>query len=311
MRAGSSRIWFSTSNNQPNSYPTNQQADHSRHTDHPTDKRLTDQHNPDGIPQAPPSHASHTSPAYPHQHGFRSRLVDGYSQLVTDRVQAGWSCDLVTIIFSRMFGPRASVLSQMRDEVQRVYSTLLTRVHRKPRTAPTDELPVLVGALDLPGFKRDRSSAPRVVHNDGLHFHALILLPPRSRLRGSLADLFQRNSDLYAGETSLVERVHVVPVMHDHERVVDYVLKTVLNGRLSLDEALVVLPRARGELDHSVPSTPLDMRSEADFAWAGCSRPLFPIRLSASSIWQLSPRRIDRTWDRPSSARRSCVRRTP
>jgi hypothetical protein len=34
----------------------------------------------------------------------------------------------------------------------------------------------------------------------------------------------------------------------DHERVVDYVLKTVLNGRLSYDEAVLVLPRSRGEL---------------------------------------------------------------
>jgi hypothetical protein len=30
--------------------------------------------------------------------------------------------------------------------------------------------------------------------------------------------------------------------------VIDYVLKTVLNGRVSHDEALLVLPRARGEL---------------------------------------------------------------
>ena len=40
----------------------------------------------------------------------------------------------------------------------------------------------------------------------------------------------------------------VEPVVSDHCRVVDYVLKTVLNGRLSYDEAVLVLPRARGEL---------------------------------------------------------------
>jgi hypothetical protein len=34
-----------------------------------------------------------------------------------------------------------------------------------------------------------------------------------------------------------------------HRRVVDYVLKTVLNGRLSYDEAVLVLPRSRGELE--------------------------------------------------------------
>jgi hypothetical protein len=34
-----------------------------------------------------------------------------------------------------------------------------------------------------------------------------------------------------------------------HGRVVDYVLKTVLNGGLSYDEAVLVLPRSRGGLD--------------------------------------------------------------
>jgi hypothetical protein len=36
--------------------------------------------------------------------------------------------------------------------------------------------------------------------------------------------------------------------VENHTRVVDYVLKTVLNGRLSNDEAILVLPRSRGEL---------------------------------------------------------------
>ena len=35
-------------------------------------------------------------------------------------------------------------------------------------------------------------------------------------------------------------------MVEDHGRVVDYVLKTVLNGRLSYDEAVMVLPRSRG-----------------------------------------------------------------
>jgi hypothetical protein len=37
-------------------------------------------------------------------------------------------------------------------------------------------------------------------------------------------------------------------VVENHERVVDYVLKTILNGRLSYDEAVLVLPRSRDEL---------------------------------------------------------------
>jgi hypothetical protein len=179
----------------------------------------------------------------------KTALVDGYTQLVTDRVRQGWSCHLVTIVFSKFPGPRSAVISRIRDEVQRVYSTLLTRVHRKPRTASTDDLPVLVGAVDLPVYKRDRASAPMVLCNAGLHFHALVMIPPGSRLRGSLTDHFMDNSALYAGPGKSVQRIDVRPVVEGHGRVVDYVLKTVLNGRLSYDDAVMVLPRARGELE--------------------------------------------------------------
>jgi len=112
-------------------------------------------------------------------------LVDGYTRLVTDRVQAGWTCDLVTILFSPLTGARGSVISKMKDEVQWIYSTLVTRVHRKPKTAPNDELPVFVGAADLPVYKSDRSAITPVFCNGGLHFHLLVLIPPGSRLEGA------------------------------------------------------------------------------------------------------------------------------
>ena len=76
----------------------------------------------------------------------------------------------------------------------------------------------------------------------------MVLLPPRSRLKGSLVDHFREHSDLYVDDAKNVERVHVVSVTHDHERVVDYVLKTVLNGRLEQDDAILVLPRTGSEL---------------------------------------------------------------
>jgi hypothetical protein len=136
----------------------------------------------------------------------------------------------------------------MKDEVHRVYSTLLTRVHRKPRTASPDELPVLIGVLDLPVHKHNKLSGRMVLCNGGLHVHALMLMPPASRLKESLADHFRDKRELYAGSGSSVQRIDVRPVVDNHERVVDYVLKTILNGRLSYDEAVLVLPKTRGEL---------------------------------------------------------------
>lgn len=178
----------------------------------------------------------------------KAGLVDGYTQLVTDRVRAGWSCNLVTFMFSQLPGPRPAVIDRMKDEVHRIYSTLLTRVHRKPKTVATDELPVLIGAVDLNVHKHNKLSGPIVLCNGGLHVHALMLMPPTSRLKESLADHFRDKRSLYVGFGSSCQRIHVGRVVDTHERVVNYVLKTVLNGRLSYDDAVVLLPRSRGEL---------------------------------------------------------------
>ena len=54
-------------------------------------------------------------------------------------------------------------------------------------------------AADLPVYKRDRSSSPAVLCNGGLHFHAVLLVPPRSRLNGSVEEHFRSSRDLYRG----------------------------------------------------------------------------------------------------------------
>jgi hypothetical protein len=180
------------------------------------------------------------------QHQFQPTL-NGYTQLVTDRIKQGWSCYLVTILFQQLPGSRLTIVSRMKQEIQRVYSTLITRVHRKPRTASPDDLPILIGAVDLPVYKLDRSSAPLVRCNGGLHFHALILIPHRSRLREPLQDHFQANAQLY-GIGGAISKIDVRPVTDGYERVVDYVFKTIKRGRVSYDEGVLILPRTRDEL---------------------------------------------------------------
>jgi hypothetical protein len=93
------------------------------------------------------------------------------------------------------------------------------------------------------------SRCTEVFCNGGLHVHVLALIPPGSRLKGSLADHLDKKRDLYVGSGSSIQRIHVEPVTRDEARVIDYVFKTIRNGRLSYDEAVIVLPRARAELD--------------------------------------------------------------
>ena len=170
---------------------------------------------------------------------------------MTDRIRQGWSCYLVTILFQQLPGSQSTLTSRMKQEIQRVYSTLITRVHRKPRTASPNELPILIGAVDLPVYKSDRSSSPLVRCNGGLHFHALILIPDRSRLREPLQDHFQTSAHLYETDGT-ISKIDVRPVVDGYERVVDYVFKTIKRGRISYDEGVLILPRARGELTSRV-----------------------------------------------------------
>jgi hypothetical protein len=167
----------------------------------------------------------------------------------------------VTVLFSPLPGPRSAVIHRMKDEIERVYSTFLTRVHRKPRTAPPDELPILIGVADLPVYKRDRTMSPPTRCNGGLHFHCLLLVPPASRLKLPADEHFQAEAGLYLGKTGPLRTLDVRPVEEGHERVVDYVFKTVLRARVSYDEGLLLLPRAREEVVDRTESSGIPRRT--------------------------------------------------
>jgi hypothetical protein len=175
-------------------------------------------------------------------------LVQGYTELVTDRIKDGWSSYLLTFLFQHLPGSRPAVIDRMKDEIQRVYLTFVTRVHRKPRTVSPDELPLLIAAADLPVFKRNRTSSPMVLCNGGLHFHALLLVPPISRLKDSVEEHFRDQRGLYLRASDGMSDLHVRPVTHDYGRVVDYVFKTLLRRRISYDDGMLLLPRATREL---------------------------------------------------------------
>jgi len=154
----------------------------------------------------------------------------------------------MTFPFSQLPGPRGAVIQAMKDELHRVYSTFVTRTNRKPRTASPDELPILIGTADLQVYKRDPTSSPLVVCNGGLHFHGLLLVPPTSRLEIPVEDHFRDNQDMYLGKRRLIRELDVRPVTETHERVVDYAFKTILRGRVSYDDGILLLPRAHDEL---------------------------------------------------------------
>jgi hypothetical protein len=174
--------------------------------------------------------------------------VNGYAQLVADRLNDGWSCHFITFPFAQLPGPRGAVIQAMNGEIQRVYSTFVTRTHRKPRTTPAHDLPFLIGAADLQVYKKDSRSSPLILCNGGLHFHGLLMVPPDARLDIPVDEHFREYQDMYLGRRRLITRLDVRPVTETHERAVDYMFKTILRGRVSYDDGVLILPRTRDEL---------------------------------------------------------------
>jgi hypothetical protein len=66
-------------------------------------------------------------------------------------------------------------------------------------------------------------------------------------MREPLQDHFLACAHLY-GMGGTISKINVRPVVDGYERVVDYVFKTIKRGRVSYDEGMLVLPRARDEL---------------------------------------------------------------
>ena len=164
MPASMAGIWLRIADNQE---PT---RDHS-------DQVVCNQTDDANRQGQPPSEMmfSQSSAVRKHQRP-EQEIVGGFVQMVTGKIAGGWSAYLVTVVFQHIPGPRHVVLNRMTDEVQRIYSTLVTRVHRKPKSAPIDELPVLIAVADLPVFKLDRAKSSSSC-NDGLHFHAILMIP--------------------------------------------------------------------------------------------------------------------------------------
>jgi hypothetical protein len=124
MRAASSRIWSPTTTIQPT-----HQFNHPEEIDDPSvgiNQPVTEMHV--GLSERSDPLSKRISENLVPT-GSGDPLIDGFAKLVTDRVHEGWSCDLVTFLFHELPGPRGAVIGRMRDEVERVYSTLVTRVH--------------------------------------------------------------------------------------------------------------------------------------------------------------------------------------
>jgi len=131
-------------------------------------------------------------------------------------------------------------------QVTRVYSTLLPRVVRNPRSRFTrDSRPLLFAVFDLPAVKHQKENLQHELINNGLHMHGILIIPHKSRLKTDMVSHFEKHENIYV--KNRLRRLHVEAIHSRLDNIVDYVFKSVRNGKLDLDDILI-LPKASSEL---------------------------------------------------------------
>jgi hypothetical protein len=164
------------------------------------------------------------------------QLIAGYSELIQRSMTQGSDAYLLSFMFKPLAGPLKAVMSQMNDEVQRVYSSFVTRVARNPRSeAQKASLPFLITAPDRPVFKKNKRNILDLQINNGLHLHGILCVPCNSRLKVDVATHFKAKQALYVKNRLL--RIDIEAVYS--AGVVDYAFKSLKNGNASVDDIQV------------------------------------------------------------------------
>jgi hypothetical protein len=166
-------------------------------------------------------------------HATPEQLIAGYSQLIQERLDHGFHGYFLSFMFKPLSGSSKSRLIKMNDEIQRVYSTFVTRVVRNPRSKPNKaSLPFLITVPDRPVNKQKHQKLPDLKINNGLHLHGILCVPCTSRLKVDVATHFKTNEVVYVKNRLL--RIDVKPIYSAD--VVDYAFKSLKSGNATPDD---------------------------------------------------------------------------
>jgi hypothetical protein len=152
---------------------------------------------------------------------------------------------LVTFTFKHIPGTAATKLTTMQHSVSCFYSTMLKRVVRKPKSIYyLHKRPRMLVAPDYPIFKHEKKTLMEVRVNDGLHMHAILGVPLKSRLKEEISSHVERKRHAYI-KAPLYD-VHFAYIEADMKKVTDYAFKAIKRGRCRWED-LLILPKSRSE----------------------------------------------------------------
>lgn len=172
-------------------------------------------------------------------------LIGAYAEMVQVRWDNGWTPYLLSIKFDEISGGPVKRKAVMEEEIHELFVFILCHTHKRPHGKPADDLPLMIAIPDDPVFKRNKDMLRNIAINDGLHYHAILVIPPWSRMSKPLEDaLFERAN---RRKNSCMLLPHVEPITHATDFVTDYAFKGLKSGRNSGDD-LLVFPYSRSEL---------------------------------------------------------------
>ena len=182
-----------------------------------------------------------------HTQSSVNAIIQGYYGLIKPRVdKGGWNSFLLTFMFKPLNGSKQAIIAQMHDEVDRVFSTFITRIVRNPHFEhQKDNRPILFAAPDFPVFKKAKQALHDVSINDGLHMHGILTVPWQCRLRRGVKDQFEKDRALYVKNRLLNLDVRTIEDANLPE-VVDYALKGLKRNAISYDD-IMIFPRSSSE----------------------------------------------------------------
>ncbi len=175
-------------------------------------------------------------------------MLDAYLEMVEIRAVAGFEPYMLTLMFKPMKGSARAQMTGMNIIAEKVYARILTRLVKRPKNTNLNEMPFWLSGHDWPVRKLDGWTVQDSAINDGLHLHAMVLVPPNARTGGKLSAIIEESPQAFlAGPGMPLNRLHVIEIEKTVRQAAGYALKSVKRGRLGAEDILV-LPRHQSEI---------------------------------------------------------------
>jgi hypothetical protein len=174
---------------------------------------------------------------------FYTPIIDAYDGWINRMVNGQRSAYYLNFMFGQLPSSSRGQKDIMRNEVERVYATLVTREVRRPRSICSQPcMPRFFGCPDYPVVKRDKKVRRLVVANEGAHFNGILVLSDFGRgLLDPEKDLPHAPYVLHGGP---LERIHVTPI--EHGSMASYTFKSI--RKITDQEDVLILPRTLSEM---------------------------------------------------------------